>query len=31
VPAEPLKRPVLYRDVEADGARRAAGLIARLV
>jgi hypothetical protein len=30
VPAEPLKRPVLYRDVAA-GARRAAGLIARLV
>ena len=26
-----LKRPVLYRDVETDGARRAADSIARLV
>ena len=29
--ADGLKRPVLYRDVEIDGARRAAALIARLV
>jgi len=29
--ADGLKRPVLYRDVETDGARRAAALIARLV
>ena len=29
--ADGLKRPVLYRDVETDGARRAAGLIARLL
>jgi len=29
--AEGLKRPVLYRDVETDGARRAAAVIARLV
>ena len=29
--ADGLKRPVLYRDVETDGARRAAAVIARLV
>jgi pimeloyl-ACP methyl ester carboxylesterase/predicted glycosyltransferase len=29
--ADGLKRPVLYRDVEPGGARRAAGLIARLL
>ena len=29
--ADGLKRPVLYRDVEADGARRAAASIARLI
>jgi pimeloyl-ACP methyl ester carboxylesterase/predicted glycosyltransferase len=29
--ADGLKRPVFYRDVERDGARRAAALIARLV
>ena len=29
--ADGLKRPVLYRDVETDGARRAASLIARLL
>ncbi|MBI2203502.1 MAG: alpha/beta fold hydrolase [Candidatus Rokubacteria bacterium] len=29
--ADGLKRPVLYRDVETDGARRAAALIAQLV
>lgn len=26
-----LKRPVIYRDVETDGAQRAAAVIARLV
>jgi hypothetical protein len=29
--ADALKRPVLYRDVETDGARRAATHIAKLV
>jgi len=29
--ADGLKRPVLYRDVETDGARRAAATLARLV
>jgi hypothetical protein len=29
--AEGLKRPVLYRDVETDGARRAAAAIATLL
>ena len=29
--AEGLKRPVAYRDVETDGARRAAALIAPLL
>ena len=29
--ADGLKRPVIYRDVETDGARRAAAVIARLV
>jgi hypothetical protein len=29
--ADGLKRPALYRDVETDGARRAATLIARLL
>jgi predicted glycosyltransferase len=29
--ADGLKRPVLYRDVERDGARRAAAVIARLI
>jgi UDP-N-acetylglucosamine:LPS N-acetylglucosamine transferase len=29
--ADGLKRPVIYRDVETDGARRAASLIDRLL